>query len=897
MLKRLLIPLLLVFVSAPLAAQARFEFWPGAAYDPRIPTYRQVLGYDAGERLTWHAGLIKYLEALAAATKQVRVFEYAKSWEGRKLIYAAVGSEANLRRLDEIRAGMQNLADPRRTGEAEARKLMGSLPAVVWLGYGVHGNEMSSPEAALLTAYHLTASRKDKMVDEILANVLVMIVPTQNPDGRDRFVHHFEQAEGIEPDPHPAAAEHSENWPGGRSNHYLFDMNRDWFALTQPEIRGQAKALLEWFPLVYVDLHEMGADSTYYFAPEAHPYNPHLTREQKDSLEWFGRNNARWFDRYGIDYFTREVFDAFYPGYGASWPSFYGAIAMTYEQASTRGLLVRRSDESLLHFRQTVRNHFVASVSSLETAARNRQRLLEQFYRYRKTALEEGERESIREYILPRRGDTAAVDKLAALLAEQGVEVKRATAAFRGAGQEHPAGTYVIPLAQPAKRLIRTLLDPNVPMDEKFLKEQERLRRKKLPDEIYDVTAWSLPTAFNVEAVATAGVSQGSFEPAKPPRIPPGKVNGKATVAYLAPGGTRATARLMAAALRQDLHVLCSDKALTQGGRTYPAGTLVFKVQDNPADLAARLDRLAASTGAEVAATDSSWVEEGVNFGSRYVFRLRRPTVAIAWDRPTSSMSAGWTRYVLEREFDYPVSAVRGLSLGGTDLSRFETIILPDGSSEGYSQALGTRGTQRLKDWVSAGGTLIGISGALSFLADPKVQLLAVQQEELPREAKPAERPKPEAVKEARTPGKLLATEEDFRKAIQAETELPDRVLGVMARARLDADHWLTAGLGNTVNALVSGRTIFTPIKLDKGVNAAVFLGPDQLLAGGYLWEENRKQLAYKPLIIVQREGRGLVIGFTADPNYRAYLDGMSLPFVNAVFRGPAHARGGPPGE
>jgi len=894
---RWLIPFLLVVLAWPLAAQTRFEFWPGAAYDPRIPAYRQVLGYEAGERLTWHAGLLKYLEALAAATKQVKIFEYAQSWEGRKLVYAAVGSEANLRRLEEIRAGMQRLADPRRTSEADARKLINTLPAVVWLAYGVHGNEMSSPEAALLTAYHLLASRQDKMVDHILANVLVMIVPTQNPDGRDRFVHHFEQAEGLEPDANPAGAEHVENWPGGRSNHYLFDLNRDWFALTQPEIRGQVKALLEWFPLVYVDLHEMGADSTYYFAPEAHPYNPHLTREQRESLDWFGRNNARWFDHFGFDYFTREVFDAFYPGYGASWPCYHGAIAMTYEQASTRGLLVRRSDETLLHFRDTVRHHFTASLSTLETAARQRQRLLEQFYRYRKTALEEGLQENIREYLLPRRGDTAAVDKLAALLVEQGVEIKRATAACRNAGKEYPAGTYVVPLAQPAKRLIRTLLDPNVPMDEKFLKEQERLRRKKLPDEIYDVTAWSLPHVFNVEAVAAAEASQGNFEPAKPERIPPGKVNGKATVAYLAPWGTQAAGRLLAAALRQELDVLSSDKPFTQDGRKYPAGTLIFKVKDNPADLPQTLEKLARSSGAELVAADSGWMEEGVNFGSRHVFRLRKPAVALAWDRPTSSTSAGWTRYVLERQFQYPVSPVRTLSLAMADLSRYQVLILPDGSSDGYALALGPRGLERLKNWLAAGGTLIGVGGAVSYLADPKVKLLAIQQEDLPREPK-TEKPKPEEAKEARTPGKLLATEEDFRKAIQAEAELPDQALGVMLKARLDPDHWLTAGLGETVHALVSGRAIFTPIKLDKGVNAAVFLGPDQLLAGGYLWEENRKQLAYKPLIVVQREGRGLVIGFTADPSFRAYLDGMSLLFASAVFRGPAHTRGGgPPGE
>jgi hypothetical protein len=885
---------LLAILSWPLSAQSKFELWPGSTYDPRIPTFRQVLGYEPGERITSHAGLLKYMEALAAATRQVKVFEYAQSWEGRKLIYAAVGLEANIKRLDEIRAGMQKLADPRRTSDSEARKLITALPAVIWLAYGVHGNELSSPEAALLTAYHLLASRKNQMVDDILAQVLVLIVPTQNPDGRDRFVHHFEQSEGLEPDAQPLAAEHVEPWPGGRSNHYLFDLNRDWFALTQPEIRGQAKVLLEWFPLVYVDLHEMGADSTYYFAPEAVPYNPHLTKEQTDSLHWFGRNNARWFDQFGFDYFTREVFDAFYPGYGASWPAYHGAVAMTYEQASTRGLVVRRSDESLLHFRDTIRHHFVASLSTAETAARNREKLLDQFYRYRKTAIEEGSKENVREYILPRRGDTSAVDKLAAVLGEQGIELKRATAAFRSGGKDYPAGSYVIPLAQPAKRLIRNLLDAQVPMDEKFIKEQERLRAKKLPDEVYDVTAWSLPLSYNVEAAPSSEVSQGSFETVRPERIPPGKVSGKASVAYLVAGNTQASGRLLAAALRQELYILSADKPFTQDGRTYPAGTLIFKVKDNPADLPQRLEKLARATGADIQPANTGWVEDGVNFGSRYVVRVRKPNVALAWDRPVSSTSAGWARFVLEREFSYPVTALRAQSLAGADLSRFQTLILPEGLGEGYSQTFGPRGTQRLKDWVAAGGTLVGIGSAVSYLADPKVKLLAVTQEEAPREAKPVKKPEPE---EARTPGKLLATEEDYKKAIQAESELPDRTLGVMARARLDPDHWLTAGLGETVNALVSGRLIFTPIKLDKGVNAALFLGPDRLLASGYLWEENRKQLAYKPLLVVQREGRGLVIGFTADPTFRAYMDGMNMLFINAVLRGPAHARPAGMGE
>ncbi|HXG33595.1 MAG TPA: M14 family zinc carboxypeptidase [Bryobacteraceae bacterium] len=892
---------LLLCVVGALRAQTRFEFWPGAVYDPALPTFEKVLGYAPGERISPHANLLKYLEALAAsAPDRIRIFDYARSWQGRRLVYAVVGSAQNLRRLEEIRAGIQRLADPRKTPEPEARKLISSLPALVWLAYGVHGNEISSPEAALLAAYHLLAARNDKMVSEILAQTLVFIDPCQNPDGRDRFVHHFEQAEGLEPDASPLAAEHNENWPGGRTNHYHFDLNRDWFALTQPETRGRVKALREWLPLVFVDLHEMGSETTYYFAPEAVPYNPHLTRQQREVLDWFGRNNARWFDRFGFLYFTREVYDAFYPGYGASWPSYYGAIAMTYEQASTRGLRIRRTDETVLHFRDAIRHHFVSSISTAETAARNREKLLEEFYRYRRSAIEEGARESPREYILPRRGDVAAVDKLAMLLGEQGVEVRRATAPFRNAGVEYPAGSYVISLAQPSKRLIRTLLDPQVPMDEAFVQEQERRRRKRLPDEVYDVTAWSLPAMFNIEAVAAAENSSGSFEPFTAP--PPGRVLAeKAGVAYLVPWGTLAAGRVLTAALRQGLRVRSADKAFTQGGRKYPAGTLIFLVADNPPDLRARLEKIAAASGAEIHATDTGWVDEGVNFGSSRVVHVPRPSIALAWDTPTSAYSAGWARFVLERQYHYPVTPIRTRQLASADLRNFDVLILPGQGPGSYASVLGPEAPRRLKDWVSAGGTLIGIAGAVSYLADPRVGLLAISQEDRPRpaqETKP-EPARPSAERESRTgeaperrvPGKLLATEEDYERAIQPDSELPDPALGVLVRARTDPDHWLAAGAPATVNALLDGRMIFTPIKLDKGVNVALFEGPQRLLVSGYLWEETRKQLAYKPLVIAQPEGRGVIIAFTADPNYRAYLDGMNVLFLNAVFRGPAHAR------
>ncbi|MDQ6704534.1 MAG: M14 family metallopeptidase, partial [Acidobacteriota bacterium] len=701
----------------------------------------------------------------------------------------------------------------------------------------------------------------------------------------------------------PLTAEHNEPWPGGRTNHYYFDMNRDWFAMTQPETIARSKVVQQWYPLVFVDLHEMGSDSTYYFAPESNPYNPHILKRQRESLEWFGRNNAHWIDQYGYRYFTREAYDEFYPGYGASWPLYYGSIAMTYEQASTRGLVVRRSDGMIVNYRDTVRQHFVASISTAETTARNRDKLLANFFRYRQTAIDEGSREPIREYILPRVGNTSAVDKLAGNLASQGIELKRATAAFQNAGKPYATGSYVVSLAQPSKRLIRTLLDTQTSMEPEFLQSEERRRQARQPTEMYDVTAWSLPLQYGIAAITSAEVSKGSFEPVPAGFRPEGRITGSnASVAYLVPWSIGASARFLSAALLENLRIATSDRAFKQDGRTFPSGSLIVKVKENGPDLADVMARLAKSSGADVFTTDSGWVDEGPNFGSHRVFYFPRIKIALAWDRPTGASAAGATRYVLERQYGYPVSVVRTAQLATGDLSQFQVIILPDsGFGEGYDAVLGPGAARRLKDWVQAGGTLIGLgSGAVSYLADSRTSLLAISQENVAKdstEKKPSETSPPAVpsggaspAASPRVPGKLIGSEQEFAKSIQPDSELPDSLHGVLLRAQVNQDHWVTAGVPEIVNVLTTGRAIYTPIKLDKGVNAAYFAGPDQLMASGYMWEQNRKQLAYKPFVVVQREGRGNVVGFTADPNFRGYMDGLNMLFLNAVFRGPAHA-------
>ena len=870
-------------------AQDEFQFWTDQDYDPAIPTIEQVLGYAPGEQITWHRDAIRYFEALAdAAPEHLQIVEYARSWQGRELVYAVISSAENMARIEDIKAGMQSLTDPRQTPADQALAIIETQPAITWLSYGVHGNEISSTEAAMLTAYHLLASRGDSRVADIMRDTVVVIDPMQNPDGRDRFVHHFTSALGLRPDSDRLSAEHDEPWPGGRTNHYLFDMNRDWFILTQPETRGRVAALQEWYPVVYVDAHEMGGDSTYFFAPEAIPYNPHLAADQTESLQLFGRNHARWFDQFGLDYFTREVYDAFYPGYGASWPSYYGGIAMTYEQASSRGLVFRQYDGNDLTYAYTVRNHFLTSLSTAETVAVNREKFLTDFYDYQVTAIEEGEQEENRAYLFPAQADQAAVTRIAGLLTRQGVEVFRAAEEFSACGVDYAAGSHLIRADQPAKRFVRTLLEPQVSMEEDFLAEQEQRRANNLPDQIYDVTAWSLPHMFNVEMNICNRIPTGEFEIAATDLFIPAEVQGgEAAVAYLVPWGSAPAARLLAKGLLAGLDIKSNDLAFTNLGREYPAGTLIIDVADNPENLFETMSGLARETGAEVVAVNDSWVTDGPSFGSGNVVRFNAPKVAIAWDQPTAAYSAGNTRFVIERQFDYPVTTIRTARLAGADLDRYQVLLLPLTAGGSYRDVLGESGIENLKNWVSEGGVLIGLGNATRFLADPEVDLLAIRRERAVTEAGDSD----EEAEEATVAGSYLTGEEQFAQRITALEADPDAVAGVLARADVHPEHWLGAGVAPVLNVLVRGAEIYTPIRIDHGVNVARFQGPDELMTSGYLWEENRRQLAYKPFVVAQPRGAGQVIAFTQDPTVRAYLDGLNVILLNAIFRGSAHAR------
>lgn len=877
---------LALFLTLASPAALAQTFIPGIAYDPAIPTIDSVLGKPSGERITPAADVVRYFRALEkAAPDRIKVTTYAKSWQGRELVYAVIGSSKNIAALAPFSADMKALADPRRTSPSAANAIIARVPGSVWLAHGVHGDEISSSDAAMMTAYHLLAAKDDPVVANILADTLVFIDPIQNPDGRDRFINGFYDTTGLVPSGSPIAAERVQPWPGGRYNHYLFDMNRDWLSITQPETTGRIAIFQQWFPLVFVDLHEMGSNSTYFFSPEADPYNPDITQSQREALKLIGRNNARWFDRFGFSYFTREVYDAFYPGYGAAWPLFHGSIGTTYEQASARGLLARKSDGTDMSYQETVRHHFTSSIATLETMAANRERMLRDFYAYRASAIDEGRKGAVRTYVIPPQQDQSTADRLAKLLAQHGIEVSRATDTIRACRKTYPVGSYTVSLAQPAGRLARTLMEPQVNLDKTFMAEQERRRAKDLETELYDVTAWSLPLMFNVATDRCADDPTGPLSAFTMDTPTPGAfTKPDAAYGFLAPWGSTAAARLLAAALREGIAVSSPDFAFVHDGQSYPAGTLIFR-NSATLDLAAKLQRLAAETGADITGIDDSWITNGPSFGSERVVTPTAPRIAIAWDRPVSATSAGNLRFVVERQLGYPVTPVRVANLGADELSQFDVLILPDGN---YGAALGDGAA--IKGWTERGGVLIAIGSASRFVADPKTGLSSIRRENAVRKEKPEEKKDDKAT----VPGTEFTSAADLLAAELPLEEAPDASPGALVKAIPDTDHWLSAGLKPSLNVLMTGNDIFTPARRNNGVNVISFAGSNDLITSGYLWDDTKRQLAYKPFVVVEPKGRGQLIVFTQNPTVRAYLDGLNVLLANAIFRGAAHAR--PPG-
>ena len=753
-----------------LSAQVQ-ELVPGTQYDPSIPTLEDVVGHDFREEITPPDQVVRYFEALAdAAGDRTQLIQYAESWEGRPLIILVIGSPERIAALDDVKAGLARLAQPDGLSEADADALIADLPVVTALMHGVHGNEISSSGAAMAEAYHLLAAQGDPTVDMILDESLVLIDPVENPDGRSRFVLQNTMARARWPNEAAYSAEHDEPWPGGRVNHYLFDLNRDLFIQSQPETQGKVDIFLDFWPHIVVDLHEMGGNSTYFFPPTAPPTNPWYGERQIALMDVFGRANARVFDQRGFAYFNRDVYDAFYPGYVDMWPMGHGALGMTYEQASARAQVLRKSDGDLLTYGDGVLHHFTAAITSAETSARNRESILRDYLAFRREGIDLG-RSGPAEYIIHSAHDPGMARRLAFMLLENGIEVREADGPVTVEGRQIPQkGTFIVPMDQPTHRFVRNLLDPDVPMDEEFVQRQIDRRARRESDEIYDLTAWSQSLLWDVEVLVSDDPTGAAGVVVSKNNNPTNTVLPEAGVGYLMPWGT-STASAVAEALRDGIRVRAAGAEFTLGGREYAVGTAIVRTAENDANLQQQLGRIASAHGAEVVPIDDSYVEEGASLGSNSVRALRSPRVLLVYDSPGQTNSVGFARYVLEQRYAQPTVAVRASSLGRANLADYDVIVFPSGN---YSSAVNSGMVQELRNWMSNGGTMITMAGSTGWAI--RAELLSTTAERRGGRAVGDDPPRDE------TPDQPI----EYLDEIVPEDEGPESVPGAILRTVLD---------------------------------------------------------------------------------------------------------------
>src|SRR5687768_7991791 len=725
-----------------------FSFYERGPFRPQVPRPDSLLGYGLGEMHTQFAWQERVLLAIAnAARDRVRVEEIGMTAERRTQRLFIISSPDNIARLDAIRADLDRLSDPRSISAGDIEALGARVPAVVWINESVHGNEAPGFETAMQTLYQLAASDEPATLNA-LRNVIVVLNPSTNPDGHERFAAWYNSISVRSPE--TFALEYQEPWSiQGRYNHYRFDMNRDVMTTTQREARALLAGAMRWHPMVTIDQH--GYTYSFFFPPTARPMNANLGGDFQKWMEVFGRANASAFDRHGWMYYSRDVFDFYGPFYWDSWPSLTGAIGMTYETDCNWGIQSRREDGSMCSFRAAISKHFVSALATIEATAARRAERVRDWVKFRREAVEEGRTSTMKRVVIVPTRDPARAAALATTLRRGGIEVRRASEPFsstrahsyadESAGSRRfDAGAYVIDLAQPLGRAARSVLEPSPKLDTTFARLQiERFQRNyrrgaNVPREgyeFYDVTAWSLPVTFGVDAYWTedAGAVPGEIVRAAD-LTPTGVVSGArpARSAYVFSSERNGAPRLAYHLLANGYRVALSERALEAGGRQFPRGTYVVRVGRNDSSLHARIEQLARASGVDVFGVNSAFTETAqFGIGSGSMYDLKVPVIALVGDEGTNVSSYGSTWYVLEQRYGIPFTPVAARWLGFGDLSRFNVIIIPDASSGTLNRLLGKEGADRLREWVRTGGTLITMGGASAWAARENVNLTSAR--------------------------------------------------------------------------------------------------------------------------------------------------------------------------
>ncbi len=706
------------------------RLFPDARFDPAVPSPDRVLGVGLGRRPLRPAEVVAYLRALAEASPLATIVPYATSHEGRPLVALAISDAETIAGLDAFREAHLRALDPRGRDEAADRAALDGAKAVAWMAYGIHGDELSSVDAAVALAYRLVAGT-DERARALRSDLVILVDPCENPDGRERYLAMTTAFAHAGANPDSEDLSHTAVWPWGRGNHYLFDLNRDWFTRVQPE-SGRSAAIAGWLPQLVVDSHEMEADSTYLFPPARAPFNPFLGPHHVEWWNRFSADQARALDALGFPYFTREWNEEFFPGYGSSWASYHGGVGILYEMSRTSGTLVRKRGGTLRTFAQAIEHQTASSMANLETLRENRAALLRDQVGARRAAVRRALDGPFRAYVFPadpRR--PARLRAFGALLASQGIEVRWLAGPVSLGGLHDlrsgaevrldlAPGSLAVPLDQPAGSLARVVLDPHVPMPASFLREEREYLERGRGTRLYDTTAWSLPLLAGIDAYWTSSPPGGSWAAAEPPRGAPASPETAAgAVALVLDADPDAAAAALAAMLADGVTVRVAKKPFRIGAREFGRGAMVVRLEGNPEDVVERVRRAAGAHGLTAVAVGTSRAAEGPDLGGAEFPVLVAPRIGVLTGMPVSPSAYGAIWHLLDAVVATRFSGLDVARLRGADLARYNVLVLPAafGGPEAYARALGPDGVERLRRWVEAGGTAVGIASGARFLA------------------------------------------------------------------------------------------------------------------------------------------------------------------------------------
>jgi hypothetical protein len=800
------------------------------SYNESIPTPQSIIGHNVGEWHITHDKLVHYMYALANASDRITIEDRGKTFEDRPLILLTITSPQNHQNLDKIKTKHLDATEKNST-------TFKNRPVVVYQGYSIHGNEPSGSNAALLVAYYLAAA-KGAEIENLLNNTVILFDPSFNPDGLQRFAYWANTNRNINLNPDPNDREYSEVWPGGRTNHYWFDMNRDWLPVQLPESRARIKTFHDWLPNILTDHHEMGTNSSFFFQPgipsRTHPLTPKLNQELTKGIAEY---HAKALDKIGSLYYSEESFDDFYYGKGSTFPDINGGIGILFEQASSRGH-VQESDNGLLTFPFTIRNQFTASLSTLSAAVGMRQDILKYQHDFFKNARNEASKEKNKAIVFGNTKDASRTNHLAEILYRHKIKFHELKTDFTEDGKTFKKGNaFIVPKNQKNTRLINAMFEKRTTFQDSLF---------------YDISAWTFPLAFNLDYSETTTANAGNvINELKHKR---GDVTSKSEYAYLFEWHEYYTPKLLNRLLNKGLRAKVSLKQFRSNGKSYDYGTIMIPAKNqklNTTELYLFLEDLAQESHITIDAV-STGLNEGIDLGSRNFRSVELPKIALLVGDGMSSYDAGEIWHLLDTRYDIIATKLDTKNFSRADISRYNTIIMVSSSA-----GLNENNTKKLKSWIEAGGTLVAYRNALSWLNSKEILKIDFK-------------------KRNNIKAKNINFEQrsNFRGA--------QVIGGAIFNTKIDRTHPINFGITSYELPMFRNTTLF--IKADKNSYNNPIQYTEKPLLSGYISEENLDSLSLSVPLKIGRLGRGKIIGFTDNTNFRAFWYGTNRLLMNAVF-------------